>query len=73
MDHDDEIAFSLPEPMHGDLTHWANQGVLLLNEILTCRSEIRIKKETKNKKNGSKFVPFTHKKKGWENFTRDVL
>jgi uracil-DNA glycosylase len=40
-------------PRHGDLTHWAEQGVLLLNATLTVRQN----------QAGS------HQKKGWEPFT----
>ncbi len=43
----------LPVPAHGDLSGWANQGVLLLNATLTVRA----------RQAGS------HQKKGWENFT----
>src|SRR3989338_1703687 len=28
----------LPIPKHGDLSHWASQGVLLLNAVLTVQS-----------------------------------
>lgn len=42
---------------HGDLTNWANQGVLLLNSVLTVE---------KNK-------PSSHAKKGWEIFTENVI
>lgn len=44
-------------PEHGDLTHWAVQGVLLLNAILTVE---------KNK-------PGSHKKFGWQQFTDAVI
>ena len=37
----------------GDLRHWAKQGVLLLNSVLTVRSG----------------TPDSHKGKGWEQFT----
>jgi len=30
---------ALPIPAHGDLTHWAEQGVLLLNAALTVRAD----------------------------------
>jgi len=42
---------------HGDLTHWANQGVLLLNAMLTVE----------HKKAGS------HRKAGWQKFTDAVI
>ena len=44
-------------PMSGNLTKWANEGVLLLNATLTVRAGIA----------GS------HQKKGWENFTDAVI
>lgn len=42
---------------NGDLTRWANQGVLLLNTVLTVREGI----------------PNSHAKKGWEKFTDEVI
>ncbi len=50
-----EIAdeFNLPTPQSGDLTYWAQQGVFLLNAMLTVE---------KNK-------PASHQKIGWQNFT----
>lgn len=44
---------SIPKPTHGDLTHWAEQGVLLLNTVLSVRAR------TAN----------SHRGKGWEQFT----
>jgi len=44
-------------PTHGDLTHWARQGVLLLNTVLTVRPG------TSN----------SHAKQGWETFTDRVI
>lgn len=44
-------------PTHGDLTHWASQGVFLLNAMLTVEK----------RKAGS------HKKIGWQNFTNAVI
>lgn len=43
----------VPVPKSGDLTRWANQGVLLLNATLTVQAHMA----------GS------HQKKGWEQFT----
>ena len=42
---------------HGDLTHWAEQGVLLINSILTVR----------------KNAPKSHHKLGWDHFTNAVI
>ncbi len=47
----------LPRPPHGDLSHWARQGVLLLNAVLTVRAG----------QAGS------HQGKGWEPFTDAVI
>lgn len=47
----------LPIPNHGDLTSWANEGVLLLNNVLTVNEG----------KAGS------HHKVGWEKFTDKVI
>lgn len=43
----------MPVPKSGDLTRWANQGVLLLNATLTVQAHLA----------GS------HQRKGWEQFT----
>lgn len=42
---------------NGDLTHWANQGVLLLNAALTVRAG----------------EPFSHARYGWADFTDAVI
>ncbi len=47
----------IPFPGHGNLTHWADQGVLLLNATLTVRANHA----------GS------HQKKGWESFTDKAI
>lgn len=44
-------------PENGDLTRWAEQGVLLLNDVLTVEEGLA----------GS------HQKKGWETFTQAVI
>ncbi|WP_432709890.1 uracil-DNA glycosylase [Pedobacter sp.] len=44
-------------PVHGDLTKWANQGVLLLNATLTVRAQ----------------EPGSHQGKGWETFTDRII
>ena len=48
---------NLQMPTHGDLTHWAQQGVFLLNAMLTVE---------RNK-------PRSHHKVGWQNFTDAVI
>lgn len=50
-----DIGFKIPN--HGELTSWAKQGVLLLNNVLTVREGL----------------PNSHKGKGWENFTDRVI
>ncbi len=47
-------------PLTGNLTRWAQQGVLLLNATLTVRGELT---DGSNNKAGS------HQGKGWEEFT----
>ena len=47
----------VPIPNHGDLTHWAEQGVFLLNAMLTVE---------RNK-------PRSHQKIGWQTFTDTVI
>ncbi len=52
-----ESDLGLTRPTHGNLTHWAKQGVLLLNNALTVEAT----------KAGS------HQKRGWEQFTDAVI
>jgi uracil-DNA glycosylase len=52
-----ESSLGVKMPNHGDLTHWAKQGVLLLNTILTVEA---------NK-------PLSHQNKGWETFTLEII
>jgi uracil-DNA glycosylase len=47
----------VPYPKSGNLERWANQGVLLLNAVLTVR----------------KGEAGSHQKKGWEIFTDEVI
>lgn len=44
-------------PSHGNLVEWANQGVLMLNTVLTVREA----------------QPNSHKNKGWEQFTDSII
>ncbi|MBP9721963.1 MAG: uracil-DNA glycosylase [Gammaproteobacteria bacterium] len=44
-------------PKHGNLTHWAQQGVLLLNTVLTVRAN----------------QAFSHRNQGWETFTDSII
>ena len=48
---------NIPIPTHGNLTHWHEQGVLLLNTILTVR----------------KNQPLSHKNAGWEKLTNNII
>lgn len=55
-----ELASDIPNfeiPSHGDLSHWAEQGVLLLNTVLTVEQA----------------QAHSHKKIGWEQFTDGVI
>jgi len=45
------------KPNHGDLTKWGEQGILLINAILTVRAK----------------SPASHRGKGWEQFTDAVI
>jgi len=47
----------VPIPTHGNLTHWAEQGVMLLNASLTVRAN----------------EPMSHAKIGWADFTDAVI
>lgn len=44
-------------PKTGDLTHWAQQGVLLLNSVLTVEKD----------------KAASHQKRGWETFTDKII
>jgi uracil-DNA glycosylase len=52
-----EAEFGTKRPPHGDLTGWAEQGVLLLNATLTVQHA----------------TAGSHQKKGWEDFTDAVI
>ncbi len=47
----------LPEPTSGDLTPWVEQGVLLLNRVLTVRPG----------------APASHQGQGWEDVTQQAI
>lgn len=47
----------IPPARHGCLDRWANQGVLLLNTVLTVESGL----------------PASHQKRGWEQFTDRII
>ena len=49
--------YGLVPPAHGDLSAWADQGVLMLNSTLTLRQG----------------EPTSHAKRGWESFTAAVI
>ena len=51
----EDTGFVIPD--HGDLTSWAEQGVLLLNAVLTVRAH----------------AAASHRNKGWEQFTDAVI
>lgn len=52
-----KTSLGIQPPNHGDLTRWTEQGVLLLNAMLTV--------EARN--------PATHQKIGWQTFTDAVI
>jgi uracil-DNA glycosylase len=54
-----ELAIEYPEflRMNGDLSDWFEQGVFLINTILTLREG----------------EPLSHKNKGWETFTQNAI
>lgn len=52
-----ESDLQIPPVSHGCLTNWAEQGVLLLNTVLTVRDG----------------QPNSHQKRGWETFTDKIM
>lgn len=52
-----ESDIGCPKPVDGTLTKWADQGVLMLNTVLTVRQG----------------QAHSHQKKGWESFTDEVI
>ncbi len=52
-----ESDLGIPPPVHGNLTKWSDQGVLLLNATLTVREN----------QAGS------HQNRGWEIFTNEII
>jgi len=50
-------SLGIEPPMHGDLSRWAEQGVLLLNAMLTVEAR----------------KPASHQKIGWQQFTDAVI
>ncbi|NWK73634.1 uracil-DNA glycosylase [Acinetobacter cumulans] len=55
--HELQSDLGITVPKHGDLTRWAEQGVLLLNSVLTVEAG----------------QPTSHQKRGWEDFTDHVI
>ena len=51
----EDLGCELPD--HGELTHWAKQGVLILNTVLTVRAS----------------EANSHQKRGWELFTDAII
>ncbi len=51
----DDVGFRVPN--HGYLVPWAEQGILMMNAVLTVRAH----------------QPNSHKDKGWETFTDAVI
>lgn len=52
-----ETDLGIAPPDHGNLEHWARQGVLLLNAVLTVRAH----------------AAGSHAGKGWETFTDEII
>jgi len=55
--HELQSDLGITVPKHGDLSRWAEQGVLLLNAVLTVEAG----------------QPTSHQKRGWEDFTDHVI
>lgn len=55
--HELNTDLAIPPSKHGDLSQWAQEGVLLLNSVLTVEAG----------------QPTSHQKQGWEDFTDAVI
>lgn len=55
--HELQSDLAIPIAKHGNLSKWAEQGVLLLNSVLTVEAG----------------QPTSHQKQGWEDFTDTVI
>lgn len=55
--HELNTDLNIPVSKHGDLSAWAEQGVLLLNSVMTVEAG----------------QPTSHQKQGWEDFTDAVI
>ena len=55
--HELNTDLSISPSKHGDLSQWAQEGVLLLNSVLTVEAG----------------QPTSHQKRGWEDFTDTVI
>lgn len=53
----EELYYEYGKPRNGDLSHWARQGVLLLNSVLTVE----------------RGRAASHQGRGWEEFTSEVI
>jgi uracil-DNA glycosylase len=52
-----QVDLGIPRASHGNLEHWAQQGVLLLNSVLTVEAG----------------QAASHQKRGWERFTDAII
>jgi uracil-DNA glycosylase len=52
-----QVDLGIPRASHGNLEHWAQQGVLLLNSVLTVEAG----------------EAASHQKRGWERFTDAII
>ncbi|MFT4020706.1 MAG: uracil-DNA glycosylase [Acinetobacter sp.] len=55
--HELQTDLGVSPPLHGDLSQWAQQGVLLLNSVLTVEAG----------------QPTSHQRQGWEEFTDHII
>lgn len=57
LNQDPKVTYKTPNPIHGDISNWADQGVLMINALLTVK----------------KGVSMSHKDAGWPAFTQAVM
>src|SRR3989338_9055964 len=68
-----DLAVKPPKTKNGNLEDWANQGVLLLNAILTVRANSPARHRKHELGSGVEGGPASHRNLGWEKLTNAAI